>query len=59
MSSSKRATKGRKRYLFSYGTLLPRYAPPDIAPTVRRCGEWAEDLCRASSTTWASIPGLF
>ncbi|HKN37348.1 MAG TPA: gamma-glutamylcyclotransferase family protein [Terriglobales bacterium] len=37
MSSSKRpAAKGTKRYLFSYGTLLPRHAPPEIAPTVRR-----------------------
>src|SRR5262245_1794719 len=26
----------RKRYLFSYGTLLPRLAPPEIKPTVRR-----------------------
>lgn len=25
-----------KRYLFSYGTLSPRHAPPEIAPTVRR-----------------------
>src|ERR1700758_3821678 len=29
-------TKVAKRYLFSYGTLQPRHAPAEIAPTVRR-----------------------
>jgi gamma-glutamylcyclotransferase (GGCT)/AIG2-like uncharacterized protein YtfP len=28
--------KTGKRYLFSYGTLQPRHAPAEIAPTVRR-----------------------
>ncbi|HSZ63114.1 MAG TPA: gamma-glutamylcyclotransferase family protein [Terriglobales bacterium] len=28
--------RAAKRYLFSYGTLSPRLAPPEIEPTVRR-----------------------
>lgn len=31
-----RNARAAKRYLFSYGTLSPRLAPPEIEPTVRR-----------------------
>lgn len=31
-----RNSRAAKRYLFSYGTLSPRLAPPEIEPTVRR-----------------------
>ena len=57
MSSSKRATKGRKRYLFSYGTLLPRHAPPEIAPTVRRFRRVGRGFVRGKLYDLGAYPG--
>jgi gamma-glutamylcyclotransferase (GGCT)/AIG2-like uncharacterized protein YtfP len=57
MSSSKRASKARKRYLFSYGTLLPRHAPPEIAPTVRRFRRVGRGFVRGKLYDLGEYPG--
>jgi gamma-glutamylcyclotransferase (GGCT)/AIG2-like uncharacterized protein YtfP len=57
MSSPKHAAKGRKRYLFSYGTLLPRLAPPEIAPTVRRFRRVGRGVVRGKLYDLGNYPG--
>jgi gamma-glutamylcyclotransferase (GGCT)/AIG2-like uncharacterized protein YtfP len=48
---------GRKRYLFSYGTLLPRLAPPEIRPTVRRLRRVGKGFVRGRLFDLGEYPG--
>src|SRR4030095_5519104 len=47
----------RKRYLFSYGTLLPRLAPPEIKPTVRRLRRVGRGSIRGRLFDFGDYPG--
>jgi gamma-glutamylcyclotransferase (GGCT)/AIG2-like uncharacterized protein YtfP len=55
----KSSTNGRspKRYLFSYGTLLPRLAPPEIKPTVRRLRRVGRGFVRGQLFDFGEYPG--
>lgn len=46
-----------KRYLFSYGTLLPGHAPPEIAPTVRRLRRVGRGFVRGRLYDLGEYPG--
>jgi gamma-glutamylcyclotransferase (GGCT)/AIG2-like uncharacterized protein YtfP len=48
---------GRKRYLFSYGTLLPRHAPPEIRPTVQRLRRVGKGFVRGQLFDLGEYPG--
>jgi gamma-glutamylcyclotransferase (GGCT)/AIG2-like uncharacterized protein YtfP len=47
----------RKRYLFSYGTLLPRLAPPEIRPTVERLRRVGKGFVRGQLFDLGEYPG--
>jgi gamma-glutamylcyclotransferase (GGCT)/AIG2-like uncharacterized protein YtfP len=47
----------RKRYLFSYGTLLPRLAPPEMKPTVRRLRRVGRGSIRGRLFDFGDYPG--
>jgi len=58
MSKAKpRKTKTAKRYLFSYGTLQPRHAPAEIAPTVRRLRRVGKGSVRGRLYDLGDYPG--
>jgi gamma-glutamylcyclotransferase (GGCT)/AIG2-like uncharacterized protein YtfP len=46
-----------KRYLFSYGTLQPRLAPPEIKPTVRRLRRVGRGFIRGRLFDFGEYPG--
>ncbi len=46
-----------KRYLFLYGTLLPRLAPPEIKPTVRRLRRVGRGIVRGHLFDFGEYPG--
>ncbi len=46
-----------KRYLFSYGTLLPSLAPPEIKPTVRRLRRVGRGFVRGHLFDLGEYPG--
>jgi len=46
-----------KRYLFSYGTLLPSLAPPEIKPTVRRLRRVGSGFVRGQLFDFGEYPG--
>ncbi len=47
----------RKRYLFSYGTLLPEHAPREIAPTMRRLRRVGQGFVRGRLYNLGEYPG--
>jgi|ERR1700757_868425 gamma-glutamylcyclotransferase (GGCT)/AIG2-like uncharacterized protein YtfP len=47
----------RKRYLFSYGTLLPRLAPPEIKPTMQRLRRVGRGFVRGQLFDLGEYPG--
>ena len=47
----------RKRYLFSYGTLLPRLAPPEIRPTMQRLRRVGKGFVRGQLFDLGDYPG--
>jgi gamma-glutamylcyclotransferase (GGCT)/AIG2-like uncharacterized protein YtfP len=51
------AESKRKRYLFSYGTLLPRLAPPEIRPTVRQLRRVGKGFVRGQLFDLGEYPG--
>lgn len=51
------ADSKRKRYLFSYGTLLPRLAPPEIRPTVQRLRRVGKGFVRGQLFDLGEYPG--
>ena len=50
-------TKSVKRFLFSYGTLQPRHAPSEIAPTVRRLRRVGKGSVRGRLYDLGEYPG--
>lgn len=46
-----------KHYLFFYGTLLPRLAPPEIEPTVRRLRRVGRGFVRGQLFDFGEYPG--
>ena len=48
---------GTKRYLFSYGTLTPGLAPPEIKPTVRRLKRVGSGFVRGQLFDFGEYPG--
>jgi gamma-glutamylcyclotransferase (GGCT)/AIG2-like uncharacterized protein YtfP len=46
-----------KRYLFSYGTLSPRHAPPEIEPTVRRFRRVGKGFVHGQLFDFGEYPG--
>jgi gamma-glutamylcyclotransferase (GGCT)/AIG2-like uncharacterized protein YtfP len=48
---------GGKRYLFSYGTLLPRLAPEEIRPAVRRLRRVGRGFVRGQLFDLGEYPG--
>ncbi len=48
---------GRKRYVFFYGTLQPRLAPPEIGPTVRRLRRVGRGFVRGQLFDLGEYPG--
>lgn len=58
MRKDEGSTEGqRKRYLFSYGTLLPRLAPPEIRPTVERLRRVGKGFVRGQLFDLGEYPG--
>ena len=55
--AEKVGNQDRKRYLFSYGTLLPRLAPPEIKPTVRRLRRVGRGSIRGRLFDFGDYPG--
>ena len=55
--AEKTENQDRKRYLFSYGTLLPRLAPPEIKPTVRRLRRVGRGSIRGRLFDFGDYPG--
>jgi gamma-glutamylcyclotransferase (GGCT)/AIG2-like uncharacterized protein YtfP len=55
--SESAADTGHKRYLFSYGTLLPRLAPPEIRPTVKRLRHVGKGFVRGQLFDLGEYPG--
>lgn len=53
----RRATRSRDRYLFSYGTLQPKLAPPEIAPTVRQFRRVGKGSVRGRLYDLGEYPG--
>lgn len=51
------ADRGRKHYLFSYGTLLPRLAPAEIRPTVQRLRPVGKGFVRGQLFDLGEYPG--
>lgn len=51
------ADSGRKHYLFSYGTLLPRLAPAEIRPTVQRLRRVGKGFVRGQLFDLGECPG--
>jgi gamma-glutamylcyclotransferase (GGCT)/AIG2-like uncharacterized protein YtfP len=51
------ADRGRKHYLFSYGTLLPRLAPAEIRPTVQRLRRVGKGFVRGQLFDLGEYPG--
>jgi gamma-glutamylcyclotransferase (GGCT)/AIG2-like uncharacterized protein YtfP len=47
----------RKGYLFSYGTLLPKHAPREIAPTVRKLRRVGQGFVRGRLYDLGDYPG--
>ena len=56
-SQNRNGRKPRKRYLFSYGTLLPEHAPREIAPTVRRLRRVGQGFVRGKLYDLGDYPG--
>jgi gamma-glutamylcyclotransferase (GGCT)/AIG2-like uncharacterized protein YtfP len=48
---------GRKGYVFFYGTLLPRFAPAEIEPTVRKLRRVGRGFIRGQLFDLGSYPG--
>lgn len=46
-----------KRYLFSYGTLSPRHAPPEIEPTVRQFRRIGKGFVHGQLFDFGDYPG--
>jgi gamma-glutamylcyclotransferase (GGCT)/AIG2-like uncharacterized protein YtfP len=56
-SQSRNGRTRRKRYLFSYGTLLPQHAPREIAPTMRRLRRVGQGFVRGRLYDLGDYPG--
>jgi gamma-glutamylcyclotransferase (GGCT)/AIG2-like uncharacterized protein YtfP len=52
-----RNSRVAKRYLFSYGTLSPRHAPPEIEPTVRRFRRVGKGFVHGQLFDFGEYPG--
>ncbi|MGO9076628.1 MAG: gamma-glutamylcyclotransferase [Terriglobales bacterium] len=57
MRKSSNSGQNAKRYLFSYGTLLPRLAPPEIKSTVRRLRRVGRGFVRGHLFDLGEYPG--
>lgn len=59
MSKPKHRTPARlkRRYLFSYGTLQPKLAPPEIAPTVRQFRRVGKGVVKGRLYDLGEYPG--
>ena len=55
--SSRSQRRSKNTYLFSYGTLIPGYAPPEVAPTVKRLRRVGRGIVRGRLYDLGDYPG--